>query len=350
MITKIIDENLIQKAKKELLAANNIVITAHISPDGDAIGSSLGLCNFLHAIGKKATVVVPNGFPAFLKWLPGAKDILVFKDNRHEAVEALKAADLFVTLDYNELTRLGPDMEAVARTLTCTKIMIDHHLKPELFSTVTISYPLMSSTCEMIFRLICRMGYFDVLSKEIAECIYTGMMTDTGNFSYNSNSSELYIIISELLRKGINKDEIYHRVFNSYTADRYRMMGFALSKMEIIEEYGTAIITMSRAELNKYNYHKGDTEGFVNMPLSIKGVCLSAFYKEEDGLIKVSLRSHGEVPCNIIASDLYNGGGHKNASGGEAHGDTLDGAAAKLREALPKYADFIKAELENDNR
>ena len=345
MISKIIDENLIQAAKRKILDAENIVIAGHQGPDGDAMGSTLALCNFLHKIGKKATVVIPNVCPAFLKWLPGFKEVIVFKDNRHNAINAIKAADLLLTLDLNEYQRMGDDMASFMRQSKAVKVMIDHHLNPELFADVTISYPSMASTSEMIFRLICRMGYFDVLDKEIAECIYTGMMTDTGNFSFNSNNSEMYVIVSELIKKGINKDEIYNRVFNQYSVDRFRMMGYVLTKMEVIDELGVAIIPMSRAELNQYNYHKGDTEGFVNMPLSIKGICMSAFFKEEDGLIKVSLRSQGEVSVKEISQGVFGGGGHKNAAGAEAKGKTLDEAVEMLRSALPKYSAMLLEEV-----
>lgn len=348
MISKIIDEKLIRKAEELFMDANNVVITAHISPDGDAMGSSLALCGYLRKLGKNVTVVVPNSFPAFFKWMPGSREVLVFKDNRHNSVAAIKAADLIVSLDYNDVKRLGDDMANVVRSTSCKKLMVDHHLNPEPFADVVISYPQMPSTSEMVFRLICRIGDFDKIDKEIAECIYTGMMTDTGNFSYNSNNSEMYIIVSELIKKGINKDEVYNKVFNVYSADRYRMMGFALTKMEILEEYGTAIIAMTRNELNNFNYHKGDTEGFVNMPLSIKGICLSAFFKEEDGLIKVSLRSQGTVPTNKIASEIYGGGGHLNASGAEAKGDTIEQAVDRFRQALPNYVDAIKEQLERD--
>ena len=347
MITKIIDENLIQQAKSKILEAENIVITAHISPDGDAIGSSLAMLAFFTSIGKKASVVVPNGFPVFLKWLPGAKSIFVFKDHRHDSIAVLNAADLILALDYNELHRLGADMENVVRHTKADKVMLDHHLNPESFASVIISYPDMSSTAEMVFRLICRMGYFDRLSTDMATCIYTGMMTDTGAFTYNSNKSEIYIIISELINKGINKDVIYHNVFNQYSAERFHLMGSALEKMEILPESGTSIISFSRAELNKYNYHKGDTEGFVNMPLSIKGVFFSAFFKEEDNLIKVSLRSQGQFPCNLVAADLFNGGGHLNASGGEAHNETLEDVVARFRAALPNYQKYMDIELAN---
>lgn len=346
MISQKIDADLALKAKELVLASNNIVVTAHVSPDGDAVGSTLAMYHYLTSIGKKVTVVLPNAFPAFFKWMPAARDILIYKDNRKASISAINSADLIIAQDYNEIKRLGEEgMPAIVRATKCKKLMIDHHLNPEPFAAVTISYPEMSSTCELLYRVLNIWTEQTVFNTDVAQCIYTGMMTDTGSFSYNSNDPDIYIIIAELIKSGIDKDQIHRNVFNNYTADRYRMMGYALSKMEIIPEFGTSIITMSREELNRFNYKKGDTEGFVNMPLSIKDVFFSAFLKEEDDLIKVSLRSQGEFPCNIVASENFNGGGHLNASGGEAHKEKLEDVAQRLREVLPKYKDFFDREM-----
>ncbi len=346
MITQKVDKVLALQAKDLIMKANDIVITAHVSPDGDAVGSTLAMCHYLSAMGKKATVVLPNAFPAFFKWMPGAREIVVFKDNRRNAINAINQADLIICQDFNELKRLGEEgMPAVVRATKCKKLMIDHHLNPEPFADVTISYPQMSSACELLYRVMQIWNGGLLVDVNVAMCIYTGMMTDTGAFSYNSNDPDIYYIIAELIKAGIDKDEIHRNVFNNYTADRYRMMGYALTKMEIIPEYGTSIITMSRAELNSFNYRKGDTEGFVNMPLSIKGVFFSAFLKEEDNLIKVSLRSQGDFPCNIVASENFGGGGHLNASGGEAHGEQLEDVAQRLRDALPRYKEYFDKEM-----
>ena len=346
MSTRKVDEKLIDKALSLVDKARKIVITCHISPDGDAVGSSLALCHFLRQRGKQATVVVPNAFPAFLKWMDGARDILVYKDNRYNAVGAIREADLIFSLDYNELKRLGADMETSVRRQRCKRIQIDHHLDPEPFADVSLSYPQMSSACLLLFYVLSRWNGGAPLSRNIAECLYTGMMTDTGAFTYNSNAPDIYTVISELIKVGIDKDAIYDKVFNAYSADRFRMLGYCLTKMEILPEYGTAIIAMSRDELNRFNYRKGDTEGFVNQPLAIKGIFFSAFLKEEDSLIKISLRSQGDFPTNIVARDNFNGGGHLNASGGEAPGETLENVVRRLKEALPKYKNYFDAEIE----
>ena len=202
------------------------------------------------------------------------------------------------------------------------KILIDHHLHPEDFCRIVISHPEISSTSELVFRLICRMGYFSDISREGAECIYTGMMTDTGGFTYNSNNREIYFIISELLSKGIDKDAIYRKVFNTYSESRLRLMGYVLSQMKVYPDYHAALISLTKAEQSRFDYIRGDSEGFVNIPLSIKGVIFSCFLREdtEKPMIKISLRSVGTFPCNRLAAEFFGGGGHLNASGGEFYG------------------------------
>lgn len=344
MISKIIDEDLIQQAKEEILNANKVVIVSHVSPDGDAIGSSLALCQFLTNMEKEVTVIMPNAFPDFLKWMPGADQILVYAEKKAQSETAIANADLIFALDFNVLHRIG-EMGTYVADSKARKVMVDHHLEPGGFADVIISYPSMPSTSEMIFRLICRMGYFTDLTKECAECIYTGMMTDTGSFTYNSNNPELYIIISELIKKGINKDDIHSKVYNNYSADRFRLMGHLLSEnMKVYPEIGTALLTLSSAELKKYNFRKGDTEGFVNIPLSIKGIIFTAFIKEDVGMVKISLRSHGSFPTNEFSAEVFGGGGHLNASGAESY-VSLAETVKKFEDALPKYKERLIEEM-----
>jgi phosphoesterase RecJ-like protein len=340
MLNKIISESNIQQAKKLIDKSDKIVIVTHISPDGDAIGSSLALCHFLLQLGKSANVVVPNNFPGFLKWAKGAKDIIVGEWKENLVRELVNAADLIFCLDFNipkRIDQLGPLIERS----TAKKIMIDHHLGPDNFCDVVISHPEISSTSELIFRFICRMGMFDYIDKYCAECIYLGMMTDTGAFTYNSNSSQIYYIISELIEKGIDKDAIYDKVYNDYSECRIRLQGYILyEKMKLFKEYRTSLITLSRDEQKKFRWRKGDTEGFVNIPLSIENIVFSVFIREEEKLIKISFRSKRKFPANQFAAEIFNGGGHLNASGGEFYG-TLDDAIKLFEEALPKYADIL---------
>lgn len=342
MLSKVILQANIDKVETYFERAEKVVVVTHISPDGDALGSSLGLCHFLTSQGKTVNVIVPNAFPDFLRWMPGAKDIVRYDKYPEFADKLISEADVLCCLDFNALSRIG-DMGKAVKDAPGRKVMVDHHLDPEPFCRVTISHPEISSTSELVFRLICQMGCFDDISFEGAECIYTGMMTDTGGFTYNSNSRDIYFIISELLSKGIDKDEIYRKVFNTYSEGRLRLMGYVLyEKMQVYPQFRSALVWLTREEQGKFQYVKGDTEGFVNIPLQIKGVCFSVFLREdtEKNMIKVSLRSVGSFPCNKVAAEFFNGGGHLNASGGEFYG-SMDEAVELFKRALVKYEGLL---------
>ena len=288
MLTKVILQANIDKVAKYFERADKIVIVTHVSPDGDALGSSLGLLHFLETQEKNVHIIVPNAFPDFLRWMPGAKDIIRYDKYSEFADKLIAEADVICCLDFNALSRIDAMAKPVAASAG-RKVLIDHHLNPEDFCRVTISHPEISSTSELIFRLICRMGNFEDITREGAECIYTGMMTDTGGFTYNSNSREIYFIISELLSKGIDKDEIYRKVFNTYSEDRLRLMGYILyDKMQVFPRFHAALIWLTKDEQSKFHYVKGDTEGFVNIPLQMKGVCFSVFLREDTEKNKAS--------------------------------------------------------------
>jgi phosphoesterase RecJ-like protein len=344
MLSKIISQANIDHVEKWFERAEKIVIVSHVSPDGDAIGSSLGLYHFLDALGKRVNVIMPNSFPAFFKWMPGANDIIIYNKYKDFADKLIQEADVICCLDFNVLSRID-EMEEAVKNSPARKLLVDHHLNPGDFSRITISHPGMSSTSELVFRLICQLGCFEDITKEGAECIYTGMMTDTGGFTYNSNSREIYLIIGELLSKGIDKDEICRRVFNTHSEGRLRLMGYVLyEKMQVFPAYRSALITLTREEQSRFQYAKGDTEGFVNMPLSMKDVDFSVFLREdtEKDMIKVSLRSVGDFPCNKVAADFFNGGGHLNASGGEFYGP-MEEAVELFNQALAKYESLLLA-------
>ncbi|WP_071147219.1 DHH family phosphoesterase [Bacteroides ihuae] len=342
MLTKVIEQTKIDHFTKWIERADKIVIVSHVSPDGDAIGSSLGLWHFLYSQDKAVNVIVPNAFPDFLKWMPGSKEILLYDRYRDFANKLIAEADVICCLDFNGLKRIDAMADAV-ETSSARKMMLDHHPYPDEFCDITISHPEISSTSELVFRLICRMGYFSDISKDGAECIYTGMMTDTGGFTYNSNSQEIYFIISELLSKGIDKDAIYRKVFNTYSESRLRLMGYVLSKMKVYSTYNSALISLTKEEQGNFDYIKGDSEGFVNIPLSIKNVCFTCFLREdtEKPMIKISLRSVGKFPCNKFAAEFFNGGGHLNASGGEYFG-SMEEAVKVFEQGLEKYEILLK--------
>ena len=342
MLSKVISQANIDHVEKWFERADKIVIVSHVSPDGDAIGSSLGLWHFLNSQDKTVHVIVPNAFPDFLKWMPGAKEVIQYNRYKEFADKLIMEADVICCLDFNVLSRID-EMEEIVRVSPGRKMMVDHHLYPGDFARIVISHPQISSTSELVFRLICQLGNFSDITKEAAECIYTGMMTDTGGFTYNSNDREIYLIIGELLSKGIDKDEIYRNVFNTHSEGRLRLMGYVLyEKMQVFPLFNSALITLSREEQQKFQYKKGDTEGFVNMPLSMKDICFSVFLREdtEKDMIKVSLRSVGTFPCNQVAAEFFNGGGHLNASGGEFYGP-MEEAVALFKQALVKYEDLL---------
>lgn len=343
MLSRLVDEKNIKELRGLLETCEKIVITCHIAPDGDAIGSSLGLANVLNAIGKTVKVITPDMPPRNLMFLPGAKDIVVYSRYADFAEQLLRDADLIFSLDYNDIKRIDKVGDALLSS-KAAKVMIDHHLFPGDFVDVKISHPEVSSTSMLVFRVLCRLELFPYIDKEAATCIYTGMMTDTGNFSYNSNDPDLYIVISELLRKGIDKDAIYSKVYNSNTPDRLRLNGYAVAqKMKVYDDYNGALITLTRNELNSHHYQKGDTESLVNVPLSVPDILFSFFLREETDYIKVSARSKGEVPVNRICEEYFNGGGHKNAAGGEFYG-TMEEAVARFEEILPVFKNIIETQ------
>lgn len=346
MFTKVIDQDKITKVADLIDKSEKVVIVTHVSPDGDAIGSSLGLFHYLIDQGLDVTIVVPNEFPYFLKWLKRSKDILIYEKYPDFAEKLIDEADLIFSLDFNVLNRIK-NLGSLVEKAKAKKVLVDHHPYPSDFSDVCISHPEISSTSELVFRLICRMGDFDAMSKDSAEAIYMGMMTDTGAFTYNSNDSQIYYIIAQLLTKGIDKDYIYSKVYHSYTADRFRMMGYMLSESMIIyEEYGACLIYLDSDVQRRFNIQKGDTEGFANLPLNIKGITFAVFMREDEGMIKMSLRSQGDFPANDFASKCFNGGGHLNAAGGEFYGSLKD-AMAIFDQNLPDYADLLISNKNN---
>lgn len=343
MLTKIIEQAPIDLFSKWLDKEEKFVIVTHISPDGDAVGSSLGLWHFLTGLGKTATIITPNPFPDFFKWMPGSKEILFYDRYSEFADQLIAEADVICCLDFNVLSRIGDMANAVSQS-QAKKILIDHHPQPDQFADAMVSHPELASTSELVFRFICRLGYFCDITKEGAECIYTGMMTDTGGFSFNSNNPEIYFIISELLIKGIDKDAIYRKVFNTYSEGRLRLMGHVLTQMKTYPSCRAALITLTKREQDMFNYIRGDSEGFVNLPLSMKNTVLSCFLREdtEKNIIRVSLRSVGNFPCNRMAAEFFHGGGHLNASGGEIVGATMEEAVALFEQSLEEYKPVLE--------
>lgn len=324
MLEHIIDPRLLQKFKELTESCSVPVITCHISPDGDAAGSNLALYFLLSKLGKSAKVVTPDSVPEDLAFLPGYEAITSFTKEPEKAEKAIAAADMIYCLDFNGLKRLG-GMADLIRNSTATKIMVDHHIKPESFCDLTISMPEMTSTCELLYRILHEGGYLHLADRHIATCIYTGMMTDTGNFSYNSNKAELYLIVAGLVKKGVDKDRIYKLTFGTSSETRLRLNSYAIAeKMQLFPSHKASLTILDRQDLKKFNYQVGDTETLANMPLAIPEVIWSTFFREEKGYVKVSMRSEGDFPVNTLCARYFNGGGHANAAGGEFHGSLED--------------------------
>jgi phosphoesterase RecJ-like protein len=329
--------NIYKQIEAEIQTASNIVITAHKSADGDSIGSSLGLLHFIEKLGKKAAICHPDKAPDFLYWLDTSA-ILLMEENPEGVTEQMQKADLIFCLDYNATNRVGPEIQALLEEATCKKIMIDHHLNHEDFPTITVSETTASSTSQLIVDLIEQSGHLDLLDEKIGTPLYLGILTDTGSFRFNSVKPRTHEVLAKILAAGVEHHLIHEKLSDNNTESRLRLQGYAMSeKLEILYEHNVAIISLSKEELAKYNYKKGDTDSLANLVLSIKGMKAAIVFTERDGIMKISFRSKGEEnPVNVLAKEHFNGGGHANASGGMSDlsvSETLE----KLKELIPLY-------------
>lgn len=335
-------DNEIIGAISDLLARNTspIVIVPHSNPDGDAIGSAYGLAVVLKNAGHEVRIISPNDYPGFLSWLNGDVEIFNYQKMRKTSLNYLQRCDIMFCVDFNDIGRTD-EMESAIAGFGGTKIMVDHHPYPTAFCHYTVSEPEYSSSAELVYDFVVSLGLERFMNHEAAEALYTGIMTDTGSFSHNTSRPNLYKVLSALMTYGIDTESIHGRVYHNFSADRLRLMGYCLhEKMVVMPEYRTGYISLSRDELKKYNFVPGDTEGFVNIPLSINHIVFSALFIEKDGFVKVSFRSKGNFPANAFSSDHFNGGGHLNAAGGEIKlslQETLD----KFTQLLPDYLHLL---------
>jgi bifunctional oligoribonuclease and PAP phosphatase NrnA len=312
-----------KELSKLFFDSENILLISHINPDGDAIGSQLALYHYLKAKGKNVEMLTPNYLQEFLKWMTGADLIEIYIRDRKAGRKLIRKADLIVMVDFNQSGRLGEAEEFVLAS-GAKKVLIDHHLDPAEFTDLVISDTTKCSTAELVHELVCNINGERFISKPYSEALYVGIVTDTGNFEHGSYSSRTFRIVADILDSGIEKEKILNLIYNNFSAERLRLQGYALNKrMVVMPEKKTAYIFLTKDDLKEYSHVKGDTEGFVNMPLSIKGIEFSAMFIEKDGFIKLSFRSKGQFPSNEFASRYFSGGGHRNASGGE-YTDTLE--------------------------
>lgn len=344
MLREIMTERECSQLRSLINNAETIVLCCHLNADGDALGAMLGWAEVLKAMGKEPLVVAPDQYPDYLQWLPNTEKIVRYDKRKDFVNTVLKIADLVFCLDFNTLSRTDAMAEALENS-PAQKVLIDHHPDPNVGAVLTFSHPEMSSTCELVFRIVWQMGMFDQLGKHFAIPVYCGMMTDTGGFTYNSSSPDIYFIISQLLTKHIDKDKIYRNVFHNYSEHRIRMVGYVLCHKLVVDELRhAAFYTLTRDDLKRFHFIKGDAEGLVNMPLQIKGLKLSISLREDterDKLIWVSLRSVDDFPCNKMAEQFFNGGGHLNASGGRLQ-CTMDEAVEVVKRAILHFENTLK--------
>lgn len=334
----------IKNIKQLLATPKHIIIVPHKNPDGDAIGSTLGLYHYLLKYNHDITVIAPNDYPGFLKWIPGENNILKYDSQTDDCDALIKKADIIFTLDFNALHRTG-NMEPVLEQSKAIKILIDHHQEPDDYATYIFSDVSMSSTCQMVYHFIDMLGDNDKIDTNIATCLYVGIMTDTGSFRFASTTSTTHRIIADLIEKGANNADIHNHVYDTNSYERLQLLGCALSNLKVIPELRTAYISLSQKELNKYNFKKGDTEGVVNYGLSLENIVLAAIFiedKQED-IIKISLRSKGNFSVNDLSRAHFNGGGHINAAGGRSE-LSLNETIKKFISILPDYSNALNNE------
>ncbi len=320
MLEDIISEQACEQLRTLVSHAETIVCVCHRSPDGDAIGACLGWAECVRMMGKEVQVIIPDQYPDFLQWMPNTEKIIRYDKHQEGCDWTLRHADLIFCLDFNTASRTGEMATALCES-KAQKVLIDHHLGPDVEAALTISRPQASSTCELVFRLAWQLGLFPDATKHFAVPVYCGMMTDTGGFTFNSNDPDIFFIIGQLLTKQINKDKIYRNVYHNYSEDRLRLMGYVLyEKLVYDARRHAAYFTLSRDDLKRFHFIKGDAEGLVNIPQQIKGLKVSISLREDtekENLVWVSLRSVDDFPCNEMAAQFFNGGGHLNASGGK---------------------------------
>ncbi|QJX47272.1 bifunctional oligoribonuclease/PAP phosphatase NrnA [Hymenobacter taeanensis] len=333
---------------KELLAQpRQIFITTHHKPDADALGSSLGLAGYLRKKGHSVTVVTPSDYPSFLAWMPGNDDVVVYEPRRNDAQvrEIIGTAEVLFCLDFSCLGRIS-ELGEYVRQAPGTKVLIDHHQEPEAFADLDYSNSKAAATAELVFEVIRDLGDQDLIDTGIGECLYAGIMTDTGSFRHPSTSRNVHLIIAELLNAGINLSDVHRRIYDSHSEERLRFLGFVLKdKLVVLREYNTAYIAITADELRQYHSKTGDTEGLVNFALSIEGIVFAAVFIDRGQAIKISFRSVGDFSVSEFSRRHFDGGGHHNAAGGISH-TPLNNTVERFLGLLPQYqTDLVTAPL-----
>jgi len=330
--------NEIKEIKALLSTPKNIVIVPHRNPDGDAIGASLAMYHYLKNKGHRVTVVAPNDYPGFLKWLPDSEEVFKFDTQNRQSKSCIEEASIIFLLDFNALHRVGSDMQKTLEDYKDTFIMIDHHQQPDDIATYLYSDVSICSTCQMVYHFLEKLEDVNSINADIANCLYTGIMTDTGSFRFPSTTSTTHRIIADLIDKGAENAKIHNNVYDTNSYGRLQLLGRALSNLVVIEDLKTAYITLSQQELDEFKYEKGDTEGVVNYALSLEGVIFAAIFIEdrEQQIIKISLRSKGSFSVNKFSREHFDGGGHDNAAGGKSL-VSMEATISNFLSVLPNY-------------
>jgi len=332
---KISEESIASLRSLFIGGGRKVVVVSHTNPDGDAIGSSLALREILIGIGHEVTCVVPNKYPYFLDWMPGVENIAVFRTDPERVVEAVSEADIIVCADMNRLSRLEQLSDVISANTTAKRVLIDHHLSPDETFDVMISHPESSSTAFLVYTIIAEMLGTQAVSREMAEQLYVGMMTDTGNFSFSFLTPELFRAVAVLAETGIDIPAIHNNVYNSFTEGRARLFGYVINrKMKTLLKGTVAYMSLTEEEMRRYWFQQGDSEGFVNYPLTVKKMKMSAMFIETHDFIRVSLRSRGKYDVDVFARRYFNGGGHKNAAGGKSY--------LSMEETINRYMEAVR--------
>jgi bifunctional oligoribonuclease and PAP phosphatase NrnA len=331
----------ISELSKLLSQPKQILLVTHINPDGDAIGSSMGMFHYLKAKNHSVSVISPNDFPDFLYWMKDTSEIIVFQNNQKRAKEAIKNADIIICIDFNDFRRLK-DLGPLLSKSSATKALIDHHPEPDTVFTAMVHDTKASATAELVYQFITKTGDRKIIDSTIAECLYAGIMSDTGCFSYNISNPDTFISIADLISIGINRDKIYNHIYDNFSEARTRLMGYCLNeKMVVLPQFHAAYISLTREDMERYHFKPGDSEGFVNLPLSIKDIHITALFTEKKDEVRISLRSRGDFAVNEMCTKYFKGGGHKNAAGGESK-LSLKETIEKFEKLLEIYIDEIK--------
>jgi len=330
--------------KATLSSPKKIAITTHFKPDADALGSSLGMANYLIKKGHTVQVIAPSDYPVFLYWMKGHDDVMVYTDEKADEIrEIYQSSDVIITLDFSVLSRIN-DMGEMVRESSAFKVNIDHHLKPEDFADFRLWSTQAAATCELCYELIVALGDRDEIDSDIAECLYAGIMTDTGNFRHGNTTQNVHEVVAQLIQLGADNTKVARNIYDGNSLNRLRFIGYALSeKLIVLPEYHTAFFAITSEELSRFNSQTGDTEGLVNYALSLKGVVFAALFTDRKEAIKISFRSVGGFPANEIAANFFNGGGHRNAAGGRTD-DSLEETVDKFKAVIEDYKEQLDQE------